>query len=380
MGAPGSGRLHLSSARDPLSRGATASGPGPRGSRSGGPTGRDTAGSVALRAGIGSKLSSPALPDAVARELRPRDEAARGGRGGGGAAVSAKRPRRGSSSISPPFERSRRPTRWSSTPSPNEIWSSSDRRARAAAKEASSESSTARARQWERGSFEAGSFGRSFASRRSATAWTRSRSWRSRPSSAGRRASSSSRSSTSKGFSPASRSRPRAPREFIGLLSSLSRVPGLRALTADVRADLLSRARAELDPLEEVRADIETTLVSEPPRDFEGRGGYPRRCFSGARRDSRPPLPRARDARPDRDPGTPAHGDKLAQGPLQQGVRLLHRSHEIESRVRSRGLHPQADTGGLGEIRDARAQGVRGEDPECGGAHSNSRARYLFRT
>ncbi len=62
------------------------------------------------------------------------------------------------------------------------------------------------------------------------------------------------------------------PRDFIGLLSSLSRVPGLRALTADARAGLLSRVRAELDPLEDVRADIERTLVSEPPATLKDGG------------------------------------------------------------------------------------------------------------
>jgi DNA mismatch repair protein MutS len=62
------------------------------------------------------------------------------------------------------------------------------------------------------------------------------------------------------------------PREFVGLLSSLSRVPALRALTTDVRAGLLSRLRSELDPLEDVRSDIETTLVSEPPATLKDGG------------------------------------------------------------------------------------------------------------
>ncbi len=62
------------------------------------------------------------------------------------------------------------------------------------------------------------------------------------------------------------------PRDFVGLLSSLSRVPALRALTADVRAGLLSALRAELDPLEDVRSDIETTLVSEPPATLKDGG------------------------------------------------------------------------------------------------------------
>jgi DNA mismatch repair protein MutS len=62
------------------------------------------------------------------------------------------------------------------------------------------------------------------------------------------------------------------PRDFVGLLSSLSRVPALRALTAEARAGLLSRLRAQLDPLEDVRSDIESTLVSEPPATLKDGG------------------------------------------------------------------------------------------------------------
>ncbi|MGH9322176.1 MAG: DNA mismatch repair protein MutS, partial [Vicinamibacteria bacterium] len=54
------------------------------------------------------------------------------------------------------------------------------------------------------------------------------------------------------------------PRDFVGFMSSLSRIPGLRALTSEARADFLTRIRSELDPLEDVRTDIEATLVSEP--------------------------------------------------------------------------------------------------------------------
>jgi DNA mismatch repair protein MutS len=62
------------------------------------------------------------------------------------------------------------------------------------------------------------------------------------------------------------------PRDFVGLASSLSRVPQLRGLTADVRAELLVQLRSELDPLEDVRADIESTLVSEPPATLKDGG------------------------------------------------------------------------------------------------------------
>jgi DNA mismatch repair protein MutS len=62
------------------------------------------------------------------------------------------------------------------------------------------------------------------------------------------------------------------PRDFVGLASSLHRVPALRGLTSDARAGLLARLSARLDPLEDVRFDIERTLVSEPPARLQDGG------------------------------------------------------------------------------------------------------------
>jgi len=55
------------------------------------------------------------------------------------------------------------------------------------------------------------------------------------------------------------------PRDFIGLQSSLAKVPSLRGLTSQAKATLLRELHEALDPVEEARDDIETTLVSEPP-------------------------------------------------------------------------------------------------------------------
>lgn len=62
------------------------------------------------------------------------------------------------------------------------------------------------------------------------------------------------------------------PRDFVGLASSLTRVPQLRGLTSEVRAELLIQLRSELDPLEDVRSDVESTLVSEPPATLKDGG------------------------------------------------------------------------------------------------------------
>ena len=55
------------------------------------------------------------------------------------------------------------------------------------------------------------------------------------------------------------------PRDYTGLAGSLSKVPVLSRLTADARAGMLRRLHNDLDPVQEVRDDIEATLVSEPP-------------------------------------------------------------------------------------------------------------------
>ena len=55
------------------------------------------------------------------------------------------------------------------------------------------------------------------------------------------------------------------PRDFVGLQTSLSKMPALRGLTAEAKAVLLRELHETLDPVEEARDDIERTLVSEPP-------------------------------------------------------------------------------------------------------------------
>ena len=55
------------------------------------------------------------------------------------------------------------------------------------------------------------------------------------------------------------------PRDFVGLQTSLSKMPALRGLTAEANAVLLRELNEALDPVEEARDDIERTLVSEPP-------------------------------------------------------------------------------------------------------------------
>jgi DNA mismatch repair protein MutS len=62
------------------------------------------------------------------------------------------------------------------------------------------------------------------------------------------------------------------PRDFVGFSSSLAAIPALRHLMAGSRAELLSRLHSELDPLEDVRSDIDRTLVLEPPSTLKDGG------------------------------------------------------------------------------------------------------------
>ena len=56
-----------------------------------------------------------------------------------------------------------------------------------------------------------------------------------------------------------------SPRDFVGLGQSLVVIPRLLSLLAELHAPLLKKVTEGMDPLEDVRSDIEATLVSEPP-------------------------------------------------------------------------------------------------------------------
>ena len=62
------------------------------------------------------------------------------------------------------------------------------------------------------------------------------------------------------------------PREFVSLRQSLSLVPRVVALAADVQAPLVRSLAAEIDPLTDVRDLIEQTVVDEPPATIRDAG------------------------------------------------------------------------------------------------------------
>ena len=76
--------------------------------------------------------------------------------------------------------------------------------------------------------------------------------------------------------------------------------------------------------------------------------------------------------------GADTHRHRLAQGPLQQGLRLLHRGHEGEPATSSpTDYQPQADARQRGALRHAGAEGVRGEGARRRGAHRAAGVRAL---
>ena len=72
-----------------------------------------------------------------------------------------------------------------------------------------------------------------------------------------------------------------------------------------------------------------------------------------------------------------AHGNRIAESRLQQGLRLLHRSHEREHPPRAARLSASTDADRRRALRDAGAEGVRGQGAARHRAHRGARAAAL---
>jgi len=62
------------------------------------------------------------------------------------------------------------------------------------------------------------------------------------------------------------------PRDFVGLGQSLAAVPRLKTLVSELPAPLIEDLSQKMDPLEDVRADIEKTIIDEPPASLRDGG------------------------------------------------------------------------------------------------------------
>ena len=182
---------------------------------------------------------------------------------------------------------------------------------------------------------------------------------------------------TSNGSAPAPR-RSANPRERGRLRARSS--PAAAARRSRRRARPAWRRRGATDALRRSAADLlARALVDDPPA-HSTRAGHPRRLNAEldeprARRGRQAPHPGARG------PRARAHRDRLAQGPLQPGLRLLDRGHPGQPAAGAGRLRAPPDAGQRRALRHPRAQGAtrsgssRAEERGRARAASSSRAR-----
>ena len=211
---------------------------------------------------------------------------------------------------------------------------------------------------------------------RSRTGSTRSRSWRSAPSSAAacaRRWATSRTSTASWAGSPWA---PPARATSCALARSLRALPGGRgARSTSARPRSCARELKDLDPPLDVAEDIEATLVDEPPATPRARAAS---CATGVDAE----LDELREI---------SRGGRTTIAAIEERERARTGIASLKVRfnrvfgyyieisksnlgARARRLHPQADDRGRRALRHPRAEGVRGEGP-AGPTSASSRAR-----
>jgi DNA mismatch repair protein MutS len=123
-----------------------------------------------------------------------------------------------------------------------------------------------------------------------------------------------------------------APRELLAVAESLQRVPRLIEELVAADSSLLRHLAGGMDPLDDVRERIEAAIDPDAPAQISD-GGYIRAGYD-AELDE---LRAVRDGAVDwiarlQASGARADRHRIAQGRVQQGVRLLHRGHPRQPR------------------------------------------------
>ena len=166
-------------------------------------------------------------------------------------------------------------------------------------------------------------------------------------------------------------------RDLKALSVSLASLPELKKTSGRSRDPLIGVAGRCHDP---------AAGAGGPDRAGDGRRAA---GVDSGRRDHPQGLPRGTRRAARRGDGGPkvaggfpgaragAHRHQVAEGPPQQGVRLLHRDHQKQARRRARGLHPQADARQRRAVHHAGAQGVREQDPRRAGAVARAGIRAV---
>ncbi len=162
------------------------------------------------------------------------------------------------------------------------------------------------------------------------------------------------------------------PRDLLALGRSLEKIPALK------RSFDTEQARP---PARHSRAPGRAARRGQPdPGGHRRRAAalhrrrrrHPRRLQRRARRAARPQPQRPPVHRADRSARAAAHRHPVAQGALQQRLRLLHRNHARQPAPGARRLRTQADAGQRRALHHARAEGLRAqgagrrrEDPDA---------------
>jgi DNA mismatch repair protein MutS len=167
-----------------------------------------------------------------------------------------------------------------------------------------------------------------------------------------------------------------SPRDLSFIGRTLGSLPKLKAKLTARRSPLLSRMEADLDLCPDLRGKLEAALIADCPLSARD-GGFIRGGFDQE-------LDRLRDLAAGgkqwiaqyQARGRRAIGHPQSQGRLQQGLRLLHRSHQRPVGQGAGQLHSQADAEERRTVHHAGAEGIRraGADGRREGARAGIRA------
>ena len=176
------------------------------------------------------------------------------------------------------------------------------------------------------------------------------------------------------------------PRELGALRDSFLRLPdvseALSALAASTlprggRAAALARRGGRARPAGRPRLGARPRARGPPPAIARRRRRHPRRVRCGARRAPLAPRRWAAVHRLAPAARARAHRHPVAQGRLQQGLRLLPRDHQRPLGQGPGRLRAAADAGVRRALRHARAQGIRSPGARRGGADGHPRGRAV---
>ena len=157
------------------------------------------------------------------------------------------------------------------------------------------------------------------------------------------------------------------PRELQGLRAGLDLLPRVLEAARGATSSLLNHLAQSLDPMPDLAQLLHRKLAAEPAQ-VPGAG-----VIAGG---WDPELDEQRSLRPGRQGtagghrkrGTGAHRHRLSQGPLQQGLRLLHRGQQGQPRPGARKLRTPPDPDQRRALHHSGAQGARVAHPVGRGA------------